>query len=140
MQKIIVNYKKQGATIHTFFKPMPTPENPMNGVNVRLVTGINHFEAEFFESLKKHPQVQAMFDNDELEIIEADVKLSKEEASTDKAVQGLAAFSEKKSISLIKKTFDRDQLKTWLDHEARSLVRRALEEQIEVCTPKKKEK
>jgi hypothetical protein len=128
--KVIVNYKKPGATIHCFWKKVPTKENPMAGELVRMVTGINHMDSDFLDSLVGDIEFDKMLDEGIIEIIAPEK--DKEKAA------GLGGYSEKKSLTLVKGCFDQDTLKNWLDVEERSPVRRELENQIDLCTAKKK--
>ena len=95
-----------------------------DGQFVMLKPGVNELDKSDWDEFKVHSVIVDLIKSGELE--ELEVQLKEEEKKTD-----LSKMNPSIASKLIKDTFDRDLLKSWLESEKRSPVVKSLKAQLE---------
>jgi len=139
--------KYSGTNCHTFGQLPEKGDISVQGPKKIAVLrpGWNEFPANIWEQYKTHPSVKKMMEKGTLELLETKVvvmvkgkKVIKKIGSNDNKVK-LTYFEEKKAISIVKDTYNRDILNRWLDEETRPKVIKAIQKQVEPLLPGDKE-
>lgn len=98
---------------------------------LHLIPGINKVDAEVVAAMKKHPTLAPMFESGELEVITD---------SKGQDVTQLGGVDEKQAEKIVAECNDPELLRSFLDVEKRTKVKRVLEKKIkELENPTDKE-
>lgn len=130
---MIIKYNR--PNVHTVFLNVSDPEKLKAGTagvisqgkRIRFMPGSNTVDDADWKELKKDAEIAAFVEAKVMEEVKPDAP---EAAKGKDGQDSLAGFSDKKAKELVAATLDRDLLKSWLDKETRSPVKRALEDQI----------
>lgn len=96
-----------------------------------LKPGVNQVDGKAWESLKKHPTIQTLLDEGEIEeVTEGEDGQPGEDGLNDNEQQQLAKMQPLAASKLVKDTADERLLKGWSKNETRPSVKKALAEQL----------
>lgn len=111
-----------------------------------LRPGWNEFPSALWLKTKNHPTHLKMIEDKKIEFLSEKVKVKQGKKMVTKVIGeddeevSLELIAEKRSIEIIKGTFNRDILQRWADEEIRHKVKRAVMDQIELVNNAGKKK
>lgn len=126
---MLVKYNR--TNVHTAYLDVRGPDSKaiMAGKRIRFMPGVNEVKDEDWSKLKADQEFQSFLEAKVMEEMTPDQPVEKGKGKA--AADDLSGFTDKKAKALIEATVDRDLLKSWLDKETRSGLKRVLEEQIQ---------
>lgn len=101
-----------------------------------LQPGWNEFPKHIWDQNKDHPQIQRMIKKGKIKLMAEKVTVKKGGKLVTKLVGPedeqikIRWFDEKRALSIVKDTYNREILQRWLDQETRTKVKKLIEKQL----------